>query len=113
MKKGFTLIEVLIYISLSSLLLTGVIVSTFSLIDGNKWLFKNTLALEEGHFALQKIHRFLGEENIEIFLDDGRLWIVRNKDVAQAITSSRVFVSNFDLDGEHFQFVINGMKFKK
>lgn len=115
-KRGFTLIEVLIYIALSSLLLTGVIVSTFSLIDGNKWLLERTIALQEGHFVLQKINWLMKNKNstnFEIYLDEGRLWINREGKDGKSLTSSRVTVENFDFKDGDLEFSINGIIFKK
>lgn len=128
--QGFTLIEVIIYIGLSSLLLTGVMVSTFQLIDGNKWFSKHVNALVEGNFVLQKmapLTRDLSQDdilNFEIYLKNSRLWLVTDKNTStpQALTTIDVVVENLEftriieenaMQSIHFIFLINDMKFKK
>lgn len=115
-KAGFTLIEVLIYITLSSLLLTGVIVSTYNLIDGNKWLLNRTIAMQEGHFVLQKINWLMKNEDtadFDVYLDDGRIWIERNQKEKRALTSSRVRVEGFGFTKGYLEFSVDGIIFKK
>ncbi len=128
--QGFTLIEVIIYIGLSSLLLTGVMVSTFQLIDGNKWFFKYVNALVEGNFVLQKmapLTQDLSQDdilNFEIYLKNSRLWLVtdKNTSIPQALTTIDVVVENLEftrvieknaMHSIYFSFLINNMKFKK
>lgn len=128
--QGFTLIEVIIYIGLSSLLLTGVIVSTFQLIDGNIWFSKHVNALVEGNFVLQKIAiltRDISHDDIldfEIYLENNRLWLVTEGNVSkpQALTTDEVVVESLEfarvveenkMQSIHFSFAINKMKFKK
>ena len=54
--KGFTFIEVIIYIALSSLLLGTAFVTVFQLIDSsNKLNVKNTVQ-EEGNFVMRKLN---------------------------------------------------------
>ena len=128
--QGFTLIEVIIYIGLSSLLLTGVMVSTSQLIDGNKWFFKHVNALVEGNFVLQKmapLTQDLSQDdilNFEIYLKNSRLWLVtdKNTSIPQALTTIDVVVENLEftrvieknaMHSIYFSFLINNMKFKK
>ncbi len=114
-KKAFTLIEVLIYISLSSLLLTGVIVSTFSLIDLNKMNLNKSLAFEEGHFILQKIN-FLKNKKDDIFQlyeESGRIWIKYENSDAEALTSSAFSVEDFNFSENKLKFYIDGIYFEK
>ncbi|MBP6883688.1 MAG: prepilin-type N-terminal cleavage/methylation domain-containing protein [Candidatus Pacebacteria bacterium] len=55
MKKGFTLIETLIYIALFSLLLGGAFVITYQLIESSgKLSIKNTIQ-NEGNFVMRKL----------------------------------------------------------
>ncbi|MFO0718866.1 MAG: prepilin-type N-terminal cleavage/methylation domain-containing protein [Candidatus Paceibacterota bacterium] len=119
-KSGFTLIEVLIYITLSSLLLTGVIVSTYSLIDGNKWLLKRTVAFQEGHFVLQKINWLMrnqisnkNPEAFEIYLDEGQIWLQYSSQEKTALTSDYVTVDSFIFEDGDLEFSIEGIAFKK
>jgi len=56
MKKGFTLIEVLIYSALLSIMMGGILMMTYELLRGaGKLTMKNT-AEEEGNFVLRKIN---------------------------------------------------------
>jgi type II secretory pathway pseudopilin PulG len=55
MKKGFTLIETLIYIALFSTIIFGAIISTYYLIQGSDSLSNKTVTQEEGNFVLRKI----------------------------------------------------------
>lgn len=54
--KGFTLIEVLIYIALFSLLMGTAFMTAFNLIDGSGKLSAKTTTIEEGNFVLRKIN---------------------------------------------------------
>jgi prepilin-type N-terminal cleavage/methylation domain-containing protein len=114
--NGFTLIEVIIYISISSILLTGFIVSVFVLIDADKRVSKRALSIEEGHFALQKINWFvknIDKNNFEVYLDSGRIWINRDNKYLNPLTSSRVVVENFYFSDSEFGFSVDGLFFKK
>jgi prepilin-type N-terminal cleavage/methylation domain-containing protein len=56
MNKGFTLIEVIIYIALFSLLMGSAFVTAFQLIDNSGKLgIKNTIQ-EEGNFVMRKLN---------------------------------------------------------
>jgi prepilin-type N-terminal cleavage/methylation domain-containing protein len=55
MQKGFTLIEVIIYIALFSILIGGVLVSTFQLVQTGSSLSSKTAIQNEGNFILRKI----------------------------------------------------------
>lgn len=55
MKKGFTIFETLIYISLLSLLLVGTFISAYSLIESAKNLEGKNTIYSEGNFVLQKL----------------------------------------------------------
>ena len=55
-KKGFTLIEVIIYIALFSLLMGTAFVTAFGLIEGSGKLSAKTTTQEEGNFVLRKIN---------------------------------------------------------
>lgn len=56
MKKGFTLIEVIIYIGLFSLLLGTAFVSVYQLIDSSAKLSVKSTTEEEGSFAMRKLN---------------------------------------------------------
>ncbi len=55
-KKGFTLIEVIIYTALFSLLMGTAFVTAFGLIEGSGKLSAKTTTQEEGNFVLRKIN---------------------------------------------------------
>ena len=54
-KKGFTLIEIIIYIALLSLLMTGGIVAFYQIITSNDTLNQKTRTEEEGNFVMRKM----------------------------------------------------------
>ncbi|MDE2399790.1 MAG: prepilin-type N-terminal cleavage/methylation domain-containing protein [Patescibacteria group bacterium] len=54
-KKGFTLIEVIIYIALFSLLMGTALVAAYQLIDGSGKLSTKNTTQEEGNFVMRKI----------------------------------------------------------
>ena len=60
MKKGFSLIEVIIYIALFSILITAVLATAFDIIESTQSLNSKTQIHEELNFALRKIKWALG-----------------------------------------------------
>ena len=56
MKKGFTLIEVIIYIALFTILMGTAFVTAFELIDGSNKLNQKNTTEEEGNFVMRKIN---------------------------------------------------------
>ena len=69
MRKGFTLLEVIIYTALLSILIIGLFGSVFSVIDNHKWFSQRTFAFQEGNFALKKILWYL-QTSEEIILPE-------------------------------------------
>ena len=55
MNKGFTLIEVIIYIALFTILMGGAFVTAYQLIDGTNRIKVNTTIQEEGNFVMRKL----------------------------------------------------------
>ena len=55
MQKGFTLLEVIIYIALFSILIGGAFVAAFQLIDGSRELSVKDTLQDEGNFVMRKI----------------------------------------------------------
>ncbi len=55
MKKGFTLIEAIIYIALLSLLLGGAVLCAYQILQGSTSLTGNTIIQDEGGFVLRKL----------------------------------------------------------
>ncbi len=53
--KGFTIIELIIYIALFSILMTGAFTSAFHLLDGAGRLNEKTVTTVEGNFVLKKL----------------------------------------------------------
>src|SRR3990167_4074727 len=56
MKKGFTLIEVIIYIALFSLLMGSAFVVVYQLIEGSDKLSVKNTTQEEGNFVMRKFN---------------------------------------------------------
>lgn len=67
MKKGFTLIETIIYIGLFSLLLGTAFIAAYHIIDGSRELSARTVVQSEGNFVIRKINwALIGAETITI-----------------------------------------------
>ncbi len=72
--SGFTLIETIIYISLFSIIMTGVLVSVYGLISSNSKNMTKAMVVEEGIFILGKIDWVLsGAENINLPTTSGNI----------------------------------------
>lgn len=56
MKKGFTLIEIIIYIALFTILMVGVFVTSYQLLQGSDTLSTKTVTQEEINFVVRKIN---------------------------------------------------------
>jgi type II secretory pathway pseudopilin PulG len=54
-KGGFTLIEAVVYIALFSILMAGVLLSTYQIFQASGSLANKTTAQEEGNFVLRKL----------------------------------------------------------
>ena len=64
-KNGSTLIETLIYLALFSIIIGGVLVSAYQIIEASTQSQENALIQEEGHFLVAKINWALtGATNI-------------------------------------------------
>ncbi len=68
---GLTLIETIIYIALFSLMLTGVLLSVFAIIDGARRTTSHSATQEEGSFVMQKISWALDGETAPIVSGSG------------------------------------------
>ena len=55
-RKGFTIIEIIIYIALFSLLLGTAFVAVYELIEGSDKLSAKNTTLEEGSFVMRKLN---------------------------------------------------------
>ncbi|MDP3741157.1 MAG: prepilin-type N-terminal cleavage/methylation domain-containing protein [bacterium] len=67
MQKGFTLIETLIYLALFSIIIGGVLVSAYQIIQASTQSQENALVQEEGHFLVAKINWALtGAQTISV-----------------------------------------------
>lgn len=56
MKSGFTLIETLLYLALFSIIIGGVLVSAYQIIQASTASQENALIQEEGHFLVAKFN---------------------------------------------------------
>ncbi len=77
MKKGFTLIEVIIYIALFALLMTGALVATFQLLEGGSRNQKAVAIQEEGTFLYRKINWALSGATGATLIDPQTLSVTR------------------------------------
>lgn len=53
--RGFTLIEVIVYLALFSVIISGAMVGTYQIIEGSKLTQSHIYTQEEANFILQKI----------------------------------------------------------
>lgn len=135
-KRGFTLIETIVYIALLSVLLTGALLSTSYLIDGSERGKKLLSAQEEATFVLRKLNFELGSAqsasspnpttlelspgDIVIKEDDGRMMISRSGGGAVPLTAERNVVSGTQFsvvrspgraDVVELHFMVDGRKY--
>ena len=54
-QTGFTLIEMVIYVALFSLMMTGVLLATYQLLEGGGMTEASVTTQEEGNFVLRKL----------------------------------------------------------
>lgn len=65
--RGFTLIEVVMYIGLFSIVMSSSVVVVWQLVDGMRHDMQRITVQEEGNFVMQKIHRSLADaESVEV-----------------------------------------------
>lgn len=66
-RRGFTLIETIIYIGLFSVLLGTAFITAYHIIDGSRGLSARTVVQSEGNFVIRKINwALIGAETITI-----------------------------------------------
>lgn len=70
MKKGFTLIEVIIYLALFGILMSGAVVTAFSLFESSGRNQNSIMLQEEGSFILAKISATLSGAEAVILPDE-------------------------------------------
>lgn len=100
-QKGFTLIEVVIYIALFSILLGGGFVTAYQLIDSSRYMDRKNNTHEEANFVMRKLNWALtGIENITIPRED-------------APTSDTLTVSKYNGDIIYFRLRNNKIEIKE
>lgn len=97
-KNGFTLIEIVVYLALFSILFGGAIVASYNLIEGNARSQTEVLMQNEGDFLIAKISwaiANLNGENITdiIKLNGNNITIYKNGST-QVLNNTNVSVSN-------------------
>lgn len=116
--KGFTLIEVVIYIGLFAIMIGGVLVSIFQIIQSSTKNDTNTLIKEEINFALKKINWFLGDMTsivsstqgssktlkIKKSGDTGEVGINANKQIQVCINLKCEEISSVDMQIQSINF---------
>ena len=118
MNKGFTLIEVIIYIALFSLLMGSAFITAYQLIDGSNNLSSKNTTEEEGNFVMRKINwaltsaesftisggdevqinRYSNPTTVEIKLETGAILLKRNSVLFVALTTDNVDVTALQFD---------------
>jgi prepilin-type N-terminal cleavage/methylation domain-containing protein len=91
--KGFTLVEVLIYIALFGILMSGAVVAAYQLLDSGSRQDLSFAAQQDGTFINRKLAWALGPANSVSVLDGNKLTIYRND-----------FTLVFDGSGERMMF---------
>lgn len=121
MQKGFTLIEMLIYLALFSLIIGGFLVATFQIIQGNDSAQQKAVVEEEANFLLRKIDWALsgvgsinaplpgltrptlsitkpglpaGQNPLVFNFSSGNIWLQRGTGSPAILNSSNVAISN-------------------
>jgi len=69
--KGFTLIEVVVYIGLLSIFMTGVFMSLYPLFDAATWLRDKNNGIEESHVALSTLYTLIKNADSVDILENG------------------------------------------
>ena len=95
--RGFTLIEVLVYCVLFSMLLSGALMAAQTLIDtGNQTLGKNAVE-EEGTFILQKISWMLmSATSIDVNSNGTQFTVVRASDSSFKMEDNPIIIKDTD-----------------
>ena len=118
-KRGFTLLEVVIYIALFSMLMSGVLVTVYQLLEAGRSNMSAVAVQEEGTFVNRKISWALAgatdievpdpktliitrpdlgaQSPIEIKEEDGMMKISRGGATAVPLTTSELEVSNTEI----------------
>ncbi len=110
--RGFTLFEVLVYLALMSILISGVFVSGYQMLESGVWIKQKANTYINEQFAFQKIENVVregnvlepvvlteegyststelvvdvGETEVRVYVEDGRLWIKRGDGEVRALT---------------------------
>ena len=92
MKKGFTLIETLIYIALFALLIGGGVGSAYSLIASSDRITTGAMLEQEGNFLLAKIGWMLEQSDPSIDIDE--------------LINTNVWVENLEVGESQYSFTL-------
>lgn len=119
--RGFTLLEVVIYIALLSIVMGGTLAATFQLLEGQSKASGHDTTEEEGSFVLQKLSWMMGQAStsdaisspasgvvrilegdgthVEMCFPDGfiRLSTTTCSASSEALTTANVKVTAFDI----------------
>ncbi len=89
--KGFTLIEVLVYLALLSLILVGLLAFAFSIFQGSDRTQTKIMVQEEGDFLLGKINWALtGATGIAVAINPLKLTIARGGNPTTVVFDSKL-----------------------
>lgn len=84
MNRGFTLIEVMLYIGLFTLLIGSVFVTAYQIIEGTNKINIKTTTQEEGNFVMRKIDWLLTG------LDSANILSINGSGCSQTLTSQKI-----------------------
>ncbi len=107
MKRGFTLIETLIYIALFALLIGGGISSAFSLIASSDRIGTQAMLEEEGNFLLAKIGWALEQPDTGVEVNaEGEIVLVHGAMPPTVLSNTNVEVENFSVTPTSYSFML-------
>ncbi len=118
MRRGFTLIETVVYIGLVAFIIGGAVAVSFNIIEGSFRLDRKTVIQEEGSFVVRKIEWALSSASdvdtsvvgeLRIIRHDGLAIVIKREqknlsmsedggDTFLPLTSDRVSVSDFIIE---------------
>lgn len=76
-QKGFTLIEMLVYLALFAFIMTSALAGAYQIIEHNGRTRSSTLRVEEEHFILRKMASMLsGPASIDVPIDEGEVLVI-------------------------------------
>lgn len=95
--RGFTLIEVLVYLALYSIIIGGAVVAAYGMFESSGHNQTKAMVEEEGGYLLSKIEWALssGDNSLVFDVAEGNMRLARGTAVPEILNNSNISVSNF------------------